>query len=87
MRKWEIEECGSWNAEGGNKRSRNGSNSEGGPVAVPEGRDYAAAGMRKAEKENLEGMNPINFKMIERSDSTLRHSAVRYSIFCGSLLK
>ena len=25
------------------------------------------------------------YKKIERSDSTLRHSAVRYSIFCGSL--
>ncbi|CAB1076141.1 hypothetical protein D1AOALGA4SA_3939 [Olavius algarvensis Delta 1 endosymbiont] len=25
-------------------------------------------------------------KKTEQSDSTLRHSAVRYSIFCGSLL-
>jgi hypothetical protein len=26
-------------------------------------------------------------KMTEQSDSALRHSAVRYSIFCGSLFK
>ena len=25
------------------------------------------------------------YKKIERSETTLRHSAVRYSIFCGSL--
>jgi hypothetical protein len=31
-----------------------------------------------------EGMLSI-LKKMERSDSTLRHSAVRYSIFCGSL--
>ncbi|CAB1077976.1 hypothetical protein D1AOALGA4SA_5747 [Olavius algarvensis Delta 1 endosymbiont] len=31
-------------------------------------------------------MYSVYFKKTERSDSTLRHSAVRYSLFCGSLL-
>ena len=35
---------------------------------------------------NVEVMYSVYFKRTERSDSTLRHSAVRYSIFCGSLL-
>jgi hypothetical protein len=34
---------------------------------------------------NIEVKYSIFFKRTERSDSSLRHSAVRYSIFCGSL--
>ncbi|CAB1080354.1 hypothetical protein D1AOALGA4SA_8037 [Olavius algarvensis Delta 1 endosymbiont] len=30
-------------------------------------------------------MYSVYFKKTERSDSTLRHSAVRYSTFCGSI--
>ena len=37
---------------------------------------------------NVEVRYSVYFmKMRERSDTTLRHSAVRYSIFCGSLFK
>jgi hypothetical protein len=35
---------------------------------------------------NVEGMYSVYFiKKTEQSETTLRHSAVRYSIFCGSL--
>ncbi|CAB1078039.1 hypothetical protein D1AOALGA4SA_5804 [Olavius algarvensis Delta 1 endosymbiont] len=34
---------------------------------------------------HLQDIRPY-FKKTERSDSTLRHSAVRNSLFCGSLL-
>jgi len=36
---------------------------------------------------NFEVMYSVYFKKTEQSDSILRHSAVRYSIFCGSLLQ
>ena len=37
---------------------------------------------------NVEVRYSVYFmKMKERSDTTLRHSAVRYSLFCGSLFK
>jgi len=43
---------------------------------------------RNFEKTNVEGMYSVYFKKkTEQSDSTLRHSAVRYSIFCGSLFR
>ena len=43
-----LEEFGSQNAEVGKKELRI-RKSELGPVVVPEGRDYAAAGMRKTD--------------------------------------
>jgi hypothetical protein len=34
---------------------------------------------------NVEGRYTVYFKTAERSETILRNSAVRYSIFCGSL--
>jgi len=34
---------------------------------------------------NIEVRYLVYFKKTEQSETTLRHSAVRYSIFCGSL--
>jgi hypothetical protein len=36
---------------------------------------------------NVEGMNSVCFKKTERSETILRNSAVRYSLFCGSLFR
>jgi hypothetical protein len=41
--------------------------------------------MNSARRELL--CRTVYFKKTEQSDSTLRHSAVRYSIFCGSLFQ
>jgi hypothetical protein len=38
-----------------------------------------------ATHANVEVRHSIYFKKMERSDTILRHSAVQYSIFCGSL--
>ncbi len=43
-------------------------------------------GIYSARREPL-GRTIYFIKKIEQSDSTLRHSAVRYSIFCSSLFK
>ena len=52
MRKWELLEVGSGNAEVGKRKS------EVGPVAVPEGRDYAAASLRKWESRKGYRLTP-----------------------------
>ena len=36
---------------------------------------------------NIEVMYSIYFKKAERSETILQHSAVQYSIFCGSLFQ
>ncbi len=36
---------------------------------------------------NVEVMNSVYLKKTEQSETTLRHSAVRYSMFCGSLFR
>ncbi len=50
----QMSEFGIRNAEGGKKRGSGDWKCEVGPVFVPERRDYAAASMRKSEKNEVE---------------------------------